>query len=472
MEKEKRIEKIKNMFANANDVLIRTTDDLGFTIIFQETMADINIFAKDYIPIIRDNPKTKVTNLFPGVAEIINDDEINIDKLSIFVFVGDILFIDKQDNLFRFRLNKVPSRAIEESICDSTNVMGSRDGFTENYKENVALLRTRVKEYNLSMDEFELGKRSKTKVTLFSISGICNDQIRKNIIHNLKKCDMDSILTINDISKYIIKESFVPLQSYTGASSIASGALLDGRFIIMVDRIPVVIIVPSGIMNLSKPRGELELSIYYSFFVRLIIIFSMFLSIFFLGIFASLLTYQADSLSLTLLSTLKITQKGVIVPAVLEIFITLFLFEIYNLIGYRASSYTVQTIIVVVGGILVGQNTISSGLVGVVAITVTTIAYLSSFVISSDIKVLNMITILRLFILISSFFYGLFGVTIACIFVLVYLFRQKSFGISFLHPFAPFSPIDIKLFFLPKSDLRVKLRPKSLNDKDERMRRI
>ena len=74
----------------------------------------------------------------------------------------------------------------------------------------------------------------------------------------------------------------------------------------------------------------------YSIMERLYIVVSLFLSIFFLAILSSFITYQSDSLSLLVLSTLKITQKGVFLPIYVEIAIVLFLFELYYIISFKS----------------------------------------------------------------------------------------------------------------------------------------
>ena len=184
------------------------------------------------------------------------------------------------------------------------------------------------------------------------------------------------------------------------------------------------------------------------------------------GVFCSFVTVQKDSLSLMVLSTLKVTQTGVYLPIFLEILIILGLFELYYLIGFRQARFTVSSTIVLIGGLIIGQNLISSGVAGVFIMTITAICYLMSFIVSSNVNTIVSVSMCRLLILFSSLIYGLFGVIIASIVLGCYLYKQKTFGIPYFYPFAPFDEEGIKNFFIPSSSLANKKRSKLLNVKN------
>ncbi|RAZ06608.1 hypothetical protein DK853_53535, partial [Klebsiella oxytoca] len=65
--------------------------------------------------------------------------------------------------------------------------------------------------------------------------------------------------------------------------------------------------------------------------------------------------------------------------------------------------------------------------------------FLLSFVVSSNVTNIISISLARVLILISSLFYGLFGIVIASIFLACYLYNQKTLGVRYFYPFLPFN---------------------------------
>ena len=120
-----------------------------------------------------------------------------------------------------------------------------------------------------------------------------------------------------------------------------------------------------------------------------------------------------------------------------------------------------------IGGLIIGQNLIDSGMVGVVVITITALCYLSTFVVSNNILFVFGISIIRLIFLLSGLFFGIYGVTLCLILLIVYFAKQSFLGHNFLHPFIPFDFTGFKNFFKARADLSRTKRNKSLGLYDD-----
>ena len=455
------LEKLKN---NA-DVIYRQT--LGnCEIFYQEHLCNILEFMKDFYPRIEINKEKKLDDLFPGICKKIESNEELIIQL---IFFG--LLVAKRDNqYYAFDLSKAPSRMVGDSIAEPDNVLGARDGFVENYKENIALIRTRVRDDNLNIDVINIGRRSKTIVSVLSIADIHNDQIKEKLINKLKKIDIDAIISVEDLMVYFQEKHLFPSYHYVGNPDIASRRLYNGEFIIIIDRICVVISMPTTLAYASRLKIDgLNLPLF-SFFERFIVLASAIISIFFCGVLSSFTTYQKDTLSLTVLSTLKVSQTGIYLPIFIEILLVLGMFEIYYLIGFRQSKITVSSTIVLIGGLIIGQNLISSGVAGVFIMTGTAMCFLLSFLVSSNVTNIMAISITRLIVLISSLFYGLFGVLVCTIILAKLFYEQTTLGVHYFYPFLPFDIKGIHKFFLSSSSVKVTKRDVPLKVKNKHRR--
>ena len=443
------------------DVIYKNTK-ANCEIYYQEHLCNILDFMKDLYPRLEERQNEEPSDIFPGICKEINCDEGLIIQL---IFSG-LLVLYRNKKYYSIDLSKAPSRSVSDSIAEPDNIMGSRDGFVENIKDNISLIRTRVKDDKLRIDNITVGKRSKTIVSLLSIEDIHNDNIKNKIIKQIKSIDIDAVISIEDLMAYFQKNNIFPTYHYIGNPDTAARRLYDGEFMIIVDRICVVIMLPTTLAYTSRLKID---GINIPFFVTLersFIVISAIISVFMCGIFCSFITTQKDSLSLMILSTLKVTQTGVYLPIFIEILIVLVLFELYYLIGFRQAKMTVSSTIVLIGGLIIGQNLISSGIAGVFIMTLTAVCFLMSFVVSSNVNTIIAISISRLMILLSSLIYGLFGVIIMSIFLSCYFYKQQTLGVPYFYPFAPFDEKGLFHFFIPSSSLKNKKRSKILNVKN------
>lgn len=439
------LKEIKKLYKNASDVKIKYYEN--FVLVYQEILGNINLFNRDYLQDLRDFDGD-LNKIYPGIIEEVEIN--NLDDISNQIFTGNILIIYKKE-IYHFVINNLPDRSVNDSIAEPDNILGARDGFIENIKTNVALIRTRLKINNLKIDDLTLGKRTKTNVKLLSIDGISNKRIRNQILEYLNKIDVDSVINAVDITQFLNEKTFVSSVTYTGSPDLASISLLNGQFIILVDRMPLCIMLPVSLLLMARERNDYEVPLYYAFFNRILITIAMFLAVFGVGILYSFLSHQSGNLSENIVSILKVTKRGIIFGPFTEIIITLLLFEFYSIVSNRSTGLTVQTIVIVLGGFLIGQNTISSGIIGVVILTLTALFYLLGYISSNNTILLVSISYARLFILISSLVFGLFGLVIGSILLLAYLYNQKTFGIPFTYAIAPLDLSDLKQFYLTRS---------------------
>ena len=84
-------------------------------------------------------------------------------------------------------------RAVDEPDVESV-IRGPREGFIENVRTNTSLLRRKIKNPNLVLENINLGTQTKTDVVIAYIDGIVNQSVLGEVRKRLKKIDTDSIL--------------------------------------------------------------------------------------------------------------------------------------------------------------------------------------------------------------------------------------------------------------------------------------
>ena len=456
---------LKEKLLNNVDVIISENKQIEITIFFQEQMCNITDFSRDFLPQLIANPDLSAPEILTGLAKNVDIKDKDIYQM---LFNGLMIIYDhKRNEFYCLDISRTLRRSTGDSNAEPQNIIGSRDGFTENYKDNISLLRSRVKNSNLMIEEFKVGRRSKTWVGLVYIKDIHNEEKRKELSEKLRSIDIDALITINDILPYLSNRFIFPIVNYIGLPDLASTKLLDGEFVIVIDRIPTVLVTPTSLSDLMEERVDYVVNKTSRILQRIIVLLCFFLSTVFLGLFLSVLTYQIDVLSLPLLSTFSVTQKGAIFPIFIEISFVLFLFELYYFVGFRSSEKTLSSTIVLIGGLIIGQNLLDSGLVGVVVITITALCFLATFVVTNNILFVFGISVVRLVFLLSGLFFGFYGVSLCLIVFAIHFTKQSFLDEHFLHPFIPFDFTGFKDFFKARADKKRVKRNTSLNLTDD-----
>jgi hypothetical protein len=343
-----------------------------------------------------------------------------------------------QDSFFAIPLGQMPKRQPSESNMD-VSVRGPRDGFVEDIDVNVALIRKRIQSTDLKCEKFTIGSITQTKVALLYIAGIIQENVLANVRKRIEQTQMQSLTSINQFESRLHKRSLFPLFQYSGRPDYTAEALLDGKFIILVDGNPSVSIAPNTLSLLIKSAEDLHFTtISFAFLGISLRIFGFFVAVFLPGLWASLVGYHHEQIPFPLLATITVSRTGLPISAIMEIFLILLLFELFREAGLRLPKNIGQTL-TVVGGIIIGEAAIRAGLLSPLLLVIASSTAVASFTLSNQ-ELLSATSILRIFVLLLASVLGFFGFFIGLYITLTYISSLKSFGV---HVMTPWSKLNI-----------------------------
>jgi Bacillus/Clostridium GerA spore germination protein len=390
----------------------------------------------------------------------------NIDEVIDFVFEGHlVLFLDGWSKALVLDVANPPRRTPEETNTE-TSIRGPRDGFVEEISDNISLIRRRLKTKSLQYEQFTVGARSQTKVGLLYISDIINMDIIKEVRKKISKINIDSLNSSTHLEELLTDSPYTifPIFNYTGRPDFVVDSLLRGRFCLVVDGAPTASIGPSNLTELLKSSEESHTFFLYSTFGVLVRIIGFLIAIFLPGFWVALGGFHQDQIPISLLATFVESRRGVPFPTPIEAFLMLTLFELFREAGLRIPNPLGQTISVV-GGLIVGDAAIRSGLTSPsMVVTMAISAITGNTLVNQSLN--GIIIALRFFTLFLSSILGVFGFLIALFAITLYLATIKSFGIPYLAPLSPFSFRD---FVMAVSRPQAKMqdhRPKMLSTQD------
>lgn len=342
--------------------------------------------------------------------------------------------------------------------------MGSKEGFTENLRSNIILLRRRLKTPLLRVEQINIGELTKTDVSFVFINGVAKEEIVEEVRARLSKIKIDGIIDSGYLDEFIEDAPRSPFSttSHTERPDKIAAQLLEGRVAIFCDNTPTVITVPAFFTEFLQATEDYYERSIISSFVRILRYISMFISLLLPGIWVALTTFHHELIPTTLLLSILNAREGVPFSTLVEILIMELAFEILREAGVRLPR-PVGGAITIVGGIVIGEASVNAGLVSAPVVIIVALTGIAAYAVSGYSLSLTL-RLLRFPITLLAGLLGLYGVLLGYIFVNIHLLSLKSFGQPYMSPIAPISLKDFKDMFVRTPWRKMKNRPAFVGD--------
>lgn len=375
--------------------------------------------------------KKDIINYIPSISFI----EIDRKDLFYYLFSGFSAIIFKNE-IIVFETRATLDRGVNEPTSEPT-IRGPKDSFNENYNTNLGLIRKRLKDENLYFDEFTLGEKTKTKVCVMYMNNIVDKELLDYSIRSIKNIKTDKILDTYYIKELIKKEnqSLFPTAKLTEKPDIIAKALSEGKICVVTENSNSVLIIPTFFIDFFYNDEDNYHKKVYVYFVKILRILVLFITIFTPAFYLSLITYDQQMLPIDLLIKFSIQRNGVPFPVIIEALLLMLTFEIL----YEADALTPAsrgTSLSILGALVLGDAAVGAGVISPIMVIVVAITAISSiFFIYQNFQ--SFIRAYRYTLMILASFFGIIGILFGFMFLLTDLCSIKSFGKPFLIPMAP-----------------------------------
>lgn len=429
------ISDLKHLFSTLSDITFITHSEVtGFYINGMIDRVQFNEYINKLFTYFNDNRKVNTSDTIPPIMNILDVNEM-MDK----VLSGTIIFYKTNETAFYgVDISKVPQREPEESKTE-VSLKGPRDGFTEELDINISLIRKRLKTGKLSSESFEIGSLSQTKITLLYLNNKAESSTINEARKRIKEIEAESIVSSGQLEQWISDHTFslFPLLDYITRPDFAVECLLRGRFIIIVDGSPSVLIGPMNLFALLKSPEDVHFPFYIVAFQRLLRVIGLFIAIFSPAMYVAITNVNVDQVPFSLLATIVMSRQGLPLSLPLESFLVLLLFELLREAGIRMPTAVGQTISIV-GGLIIGDAAIRAGLASPTLLVVAAVAAVATYTLVNQ-SLTGTVTILRIYTMLIATFFGVYGFALSVLSIIVYLTQLESFKLSYLAPLTSLS---------------------------------
>ncbi|WMX55234.1 spore germination protein [Peribacillus sp. R9-11] len=455
------IQHVKQQLGNSSDIVIREiqigkepnvkacifyTDGLVDTnsiqnFILESLMLDIHPDQEQMI-----SSQQNVLQLLKGRILAVGDiqDVTEFSSLFTSLLSGDvILLLDGYAQGFTIGMRGGKDRGVMESTTE-TVVRGPKEGFTESLRTNTALIRRKIKTPQLWLESKKIGNLTKTDVAIMYIDGIVNDKVVEEVHTRLDRIDIDGILESGYIEELIQDETHTPFPTiyYSERPDVIAAELLEGKVAILVDGTPIVLVVPALFVSFVQSAEDYYQRADIATLIRLLRFFTIFIALLGPSLYIAITTYHQEMLPTKLLIGLAAQREGVPFPAFIEALMMEVAFEILREASLRMPKAIGQAISIV-GTLVIGTAAVEAGIVSAAMVIVVAITAISSFVLPSF-TISMSIRILRFPMMVLAATFGLFGIIVGVIALVLHLCSLRSYGVPYMSPFAPFIGKDMK----------------------------
>lgn len=419
--------------------------DSNIYILYNEVLTSSS-FINDFIlkKLVSLNKKEidNLENVIPGINIL----KIKSNEIFKYVNNGFIVVITK-NKLYSIEARSNLDRGIAK--CESElSLKGPKDAFSENFNTNLGLIRRRIKSTNLECLDLTLGSLTKTKVGILYIRGIADLDLIEQIKLKLSTIDIDGIIDSTYLKENLESKnnSFFPTIMSTERPDKVSMSLLEGKACIIVDTSPFVLIMPNFFIDFFHTVDDYYQKPINITFIRIIRLLAFLISIFIPALYIMVTTHNHDFVSLDVLLSLKAQRESVPFSAVSEAIFMMISFEILRESDIRMSS-TSGSAVSILGGLVLGDAAVSAGIISPIMIIVVAISAISGLVFNS-IELVSAIRWWRFIMIILAAFFGIEGIVLGLIILIIRLTTIKCFGRHYLAPFIPFNKKEIKDTFI------------------------
>lgn len=315
-------------------------------------------------------------------------------------------------------------------------IRGPRDGFSEALHTNLSLIRTRLRDRALRIEEMRVGTRTQTRIALLYLTGVAADDLVQNVRDRLEKIQADKVLLDGEIEQWLEDNPWSPypqLQSTERPDKVAA-ALLEGRVAIVTDGTPFVLLAPGLMISFFQTTDDYSQRWLFGSFLRLIRSGALAASIFAPSFYIAMSQFNPELMPLKIALSLAASREGIPFPIVVEAFIMEAMVELLREAGNRLPK-PLGSSLGVLGGLVIGDIAVKAGLVSPIMVIVVGLTALGSFAIPSYDAALTT-RLLRFPLMLATSLFGLAGMAFFVLLIIGHLCSLSSFGVPYLTPFS------------------------------------
>lgn len=375
-----------------------------------------------------------------------------------------VLFIDGEKDFVIIGLKNPPGRSVAEPPTQVA-VHGPREGFTEDIKINLGLVRKRIKTEKLQIKTIKTGEKSETAVSIIYIEGLCPKDLPEKIEREIMQNKIDIIPDSSYVGQFIAKRprSLFKQCGTSEKPDIFCAKICEGRVGVIVDGSPIALTAPYMLVEDFQSVEDYYITSYRATTLRVLRVFSIVIGLLLPALYISAQLFKIQIIPFQLLLKISSSVAGLALSPSTEMFLTLFVLEVLNEASIRMPKY-VGLALSVVGALVLGDTAVKAGIISTPAIIIIAFSAICLYTVPNAVE---MTTTLRWMYLIMAGSIGPFGIVVLTVYLICYAVSEQSYGVPLVAPFAPLVKSDLYDSFIKANMYTLNKRPQVLKAKEK-----
>lgn len=158
-----KVEQIKTLFSQSQDFVYKEHKNDGelFELLYIDSLVNLQYLDQYILPKLSECKDGSIKSHLQALFQIEEVTSKSMEDVASLLFEGNVIF-NAEDSLLSLKAGEFPKRQPEESALE-TSIRGPKDGFVEDIKTNISLIRRRLNTPSLCMEKFTIGKRARQK---------------------------------------------------------------------------------------------------------------------------------------------------------------------------------------------------------------------------------------------------------------------------------------------------------------------
>lgn len=357
-----------------------------------------------------------------------------------------VLFVDGCDRALIFETRGYEKRSVEKPVTENV-IKGSQEGFNENLRTNITLIRRIVKNNRLVTEIVPVGRENNSHCGILYIEGLTNPKVVNEVKKRIASLDIDFVSGEGMLEQLIEDRPFMifPQVLRTERPDRAASFLMSGKVVIVADGTPFIIAVPMSFFHMIQSSEDANMKWQFATVLRNIRAIGLLISVTLPSFYIALTLYHQEMIPTDLLIAIAQSRENVPFPVLIETVLMELSFELIREAGVRVPGI-IGTTLGIIGALILGQAAVAAGIVSPILIIVVAVTGLGNYT-APDFALGFSIRILRFALIVLAGLAGFYGISLGLFLIIGSLCNIKSFGVPLLSPVGPKTKGNMGVFF-------------------------
>ncbi|MGI6070197.1 MAG: spore germination protein [Blautia sp.] len=372
-----------------------------------------------------------------GISDVKELDTME-DAFTAMLAGNAIFFMDGYTKAIKIGSKGYPGMGVQEA--DEKVLRGSKEGFTDAVKTNSALVRKRLRDTCMKVEQIETGVRSHTVVQLLYVEDLVQQELLDEIKKRLDSFEIDGVMDSGVIEQLTEEVWYSPFPQFqtTQRPDRAAMELLNGRIVLLCDNTPMALILPTTFHSFMEVSEDQYNRFEMVTFLRVLRYLAVAAATLLPGLYLAAIRFHTQILPTNLILSFAEARAGVPFSSIVELLFLEMSFELIREAGVRMPG-SLGNAIGIVGGLIIGQAAVSANLVSPIVVMIVALTALGSLAIPSE-EFSSPFRLLKYIFLFAGGFLGIFGMVLVLYLLLGHLAGLLSFQVPYLAPFVKRKP--------------------------------